>query len=85
MIEASGTYKLQITANKNANVNNEEYGAFSLSSNDIVINVTNSSLQIGIQNKALSTNNTYNEIYGTSITLDIATQYYKDSTDLTYQ
>ena len=85
MIEASGTYKLQITANKNANANNEEYVAFSLSSNDIVINVTNSSLQIGIQNSALSTNNTYNEIYGTSITLDIATQYYKDSTDLTYQ
>ena len=84
-IEASGTYKLEITAKQNANANDEEYVDFNLSSSEVIVNVINSSLQIGIMNEPLSANNSYNVTYGTSLEFDIATKYYQDSTNLTYQ
>lgn len=83
-IEASGAYKLEITAKQNANANDEEYTDFKLSSSEVIVNVINSSLQIGIMNEPLSAN-TYNVTYGTSLEFYIATKYYQDSANLTYQ
>ena len=84
-LETSGAYKLVISAKKDANANDEQYVDFSLTSNDVIINVINNSLQIGLQDTSLSTNNTYNVNYGSKLTFDIVTQYYQDSTNLTYQ
>lgn len=82
MIQTSGTYKLVISAKQHVDPNKEQYPDFSLTSNNIIVNVINATLQIGIGETSL---NTYNVVYGTGLTLGITTAYYKNSKDLTYK
>ncbi|MBO7085265.1 hypothetical protein J6W20_05205 [bacterium] len=45
-----------------------------VTSNPISINVTDSNLQIGIVGQSVSPANTYSEIYGNTVTLDITNE-----------